>query len=347
METVWFWFVAWLLTMYVILDGFDLGTGAIYPFVARSDRERRTVLQSIGPVWDANEVWLLAAGGSLVMAFPRLYAAAFSGFYLPLMMVLWLLILRAIAIEFRSHLDHPVWRPFWDAVFFGASLLLTVLLGVALGNVVRGVPLDPDGYFFSPLWTALGPRGDRTGVLDGFTLTVGATSMLALIHHGALWVALKTTGPTRARARTVAMLVRPGLAVLVVAVTLFTFHVQPHVPDRFASRPLGYALPGLAVLGLLASHELDRRGREAGAFTASALFLAGMMLSAAYGLFPMVLPASNDPAASLTVANASAGPYGLRAALLWWIPGMLLVLAYTVFIYRRGAGKVVMSEEGY
>ena len=149
METLWFWLVAALLMGYVILDGFDLGMGAGYLFLGRTDSERRRLLQSIGPVWDANEVWLLAAGGSLVMAFPKLYASSFSGFYLPLMMVLWLLILRAIAIEFRSHLDSPVWRPFWDVVFSLSSLLLTVFLGAALGNVVRGVPLAA-GRCFRP-----------------------------------------------------------------------------------------------------------------------------------------------------------------------------------------------------
>ena len=200
MATLWFCLVALLLTVYVILDGFDLGTGALHLFVARTDRERRTVLQSIGPVWDGNEVWLLAAGGTLVLAFPLLYASSFSGFYLPLMVVLWLLILRAISIEFRSHVDNPVWRPVWDVVFTGSSLLLAVFFGAALGNVVRGVPLAEDGYFFTPLWTSFGIGGAEMGVLDWYTVTVGVTSLLALTHHGALWLVLKTEDPVRERA---------------------------------------------------------------------------------------------------------------------------------------------------
>ena len=161
METLWFYLVAVMIAVYVILDGFDLGAGVLHLFVARTDSQRRIVLQSIGPVWDGNEVWLLAGGGALVLAFPRLYASAFSGFYLPLMMVLWLLILRAISIEFRSHLENPVWRPIWDVTFSVSSLLLAVFLGAALGNVVRGVPLGEDGYFFTPLWTSF--RSQQSG----------------------------------------------------------------------------------------------------------------------------------------------------------------------------------------
>lgn len=346
-ETLWFWLVAVLLTGYVVLDGFDLGAGAIHLFVARNDRERRTVLQSLGPVWDANEVWLLAAGGTLIMAFPRLYASSFSGFYLPLMIVIWLLILRAIAIEFRSHLEGPVWRPFWDVVFSAASALLAVFLGAALGNVVRGVPLGADGYFFNPLWTTFRTRGDRLGILDWYTVTVGVTSLTALVHHGALWTVLKTEGTVRERAKRVAASVWWALPVLVVLLTALTFRVQPHVPERMGEQPAGYLLPLLALVGLAASRWLDHRGRELAAFLASCAFLAGMLLSVSFGLHPLVLPAANDPAASLTVYNASAPAAGLRAALLWWIPGMLLVLAYTVLVYRGMAGKVAAADEGY
>src|SRR5467141_2189142 len=153
MGTILFCLVAFMLAVYVFLDGFDLGAGAIHLFVAKTDEERRTVLASIGPVWDGNEVWLIAAGGTLYFAFPTLYASAFSGFYLPLMIVLWLLILRGASIEFRNHIKSAVWDPLWDFLFWGSSLLLAVFFGAALGNVVRGVPLDSSGYFFEPRWT--------------------------------------------------------------------------------------------------------------------------------------------------------------------------------------------------
>jgi hypothetical protein len=182
METVWFCLVAIMIAMYVVLDGFDLGAGAIHLLVAKTEEERRLVIHSIGPVWDGNEVWLLAAGGTLFFAFPVLYASGFSGFYLPLMIVLWLLILRGISIEFRGQLESPVWLKFWDVVFAAASLLLTVFFGAALGNVVRGVPLNDQGYFFEALWTNF-RLGANTGILDWYTILVGLAALFTLGLH--------------------------------------------------------------------------------------------------------------------------------------------------------------------
>src|SRR3989441_637873 len=233
METIWFCLVAVMIAMYVVLDGFDIGAGIIHLLVAKSDSERRLVLRSIGPVWDGNEVWLLAAGGTLYFAFPALYASGFSGFYLPLMMVLWLLILRGISIEFRSHIEVPVWMQFWDAVFSLSSLLLAVFYGAALGNVVRGVPLDEKGYFFEALWTnfRLGPN---TGILDWYTILVGLAAFFALAQHGALWLLVKTAGAVQERARRIARVVWWGVAALTVLVTWFTFRVQPQVPANLS-----------------------------------------------------------------------------------------------------------------
>src|SRR5574341_533000 len=199
METIWFCIIAVMIAMYVVLDGFDLGAGILHVFVARNDAERRQVLGSIGPVWDGNEVWLLAAGGTLYFAFPALYASGFSGFYLPLMIVLWLLILRGISIEFRGQVPGPIWAPAWDFLFCISSALLAVFFGAALGNVVRGVPLDANGYFFEPLWTnfRLGPN---PGILDWYTILAGLTAFFALGMHGALWVALQTTEAVSERA---------------------------------------------------------------------------------------------------------------------------------------------------
>ena len=200
MGTLWFCLAAIVITGYVLLDGFDLGAGIVQLFVARAERETGQVLNSIGPVWDGNEVWLIAAGGTLFFAFPALYASAFSGFYLSLMIVLWLLILRGISIEFRPHVDSPLWRPLWGTVFGLASAALALLFGVALGNVVRGVPLDQSGYFFLPLWTNLSPSGE-VGIIDWYTLLVGAASLFALAEHGSLWVVLKTEGSLQERTR--------------------------------------------------------------------------------------------------------------------------------------------------
>src|ERR1700736_2713502 len=191
MGTIWFCLVALMLTVYVLLDGFDLGAGAIHLLVAKTDEERVQVLASIGPVWDGNEVWLIAAGGTLYFAFPALYAASFSGFYLPLMIVLWLLIVRGISIEFRSHVGGPIWSAFWDRSFSVASTLLAIFYGAALGNVIRGVPFDRAGRFFEPLWTNFMPAG-QTGILDWYTTLVGVAALAALALHGAAWLARKT-----------------------------------------------------------------------------------------------------------------------------------------------------------
>ncbi len=347
MTTLWFYIVALMMAVYVVLDGFDLGTGVLHLYVARSDRERRTVLQSIGPVWDGNEVWLLAGGGALVLAFPKLYASAFSGFYLPLMMVLWLLILRAISIEFRSHLESPVWRPLWDVVFSFSSLLLTVFLGAALGNVVRGVPLGEDGYFFTPLWTSFGISGDELGILDWYTVTVGVASFLALTYHGAMWLILKTDGAIRDRAKRAAGLLWPLLLLAVTVVTILTFRIQPQVSERINGNPLSYLFPLLALAGILSSRWFSERERELEAFLGSAVFLAFMLVSVVFGLYPMVLPATPDVGASLTIQNASGPPYAMAVALYWWIPGMILVTLYTYFMYRQMSGKVELDPDAY
>src|SRR5882672_181898 len=175
MNTLWFGIVAVMFAIFAVLDGFDIGVGIVHLVVGRTDAERLILLRSIGPVWDGNEVWLLAGGGTLFFAFPAAYAAGFSGFYLPLMMVLWLLILRGISVEFRNHIESPVWTPFWDVTFAGSSLLLALFFGAALGNVMRGVPLDANGTFFLPLWTSFRIETDA-GILDWFTITLGIAS---------------------------------------------------------------------------------------------------------------------------------------------------------------------------
>ena len=339
MPTVWFCLIAIMIAMYVVLDGFDLGAGAIHLWVARNEQERQVVIRSIGPVWDGNEVWLLAAGGTLYFAFPALYASSFSGFYLPLMIVLWLLILRGIAVEFRGHLTSVVWLKFWDVVFAGSSLLLAVFYGAALGNVVRGVPLNDQGNFFEALWTnfRLGPDA---GILDWYTLIVGVAALVTLILHGALWVALKTEGLVRDRSFHLARRTWWAVLALTIVLTAITFKVQPQVPANLAARPWGYLFPILAIAGLAGIAWFIRRRDELKGFLASCAYIVGMLTSVVFGLYPLVLPASTISAYSLTVDNAKAGDYGLRIGLAWWIVGMLLVTCYTVYVYRTFAGKV-------
>ena len=241
METIWLCLIALMIGVYVVLDGFDIGAGIAHFLVARGQDERRLVLKTIGPVWDGNEVWLLAAGGTLYFAFPAVYAAGFSGFYLPLMILLWLLILRGISIEFRNHIVHPVWIHIWDMGFAFSSILVAIFLGAALGNVVRGVPLDATGYFFEPLWTDF-RVGPATGILDWYTILVGVAALFSLAVHGALWIALKTSGPVQERARKIASGGWWPLALLAVLISLVSFRVQPQILANLSQKLGGRTL---------------------------------------------------------------------------------------------------------
>ena len=339
MEVLWFCLVAAMIAAYVIFDGFDLGAGIVHLGVARSDEERRQVLRSIGPVWDGNEVWLLAAGGTLYFAFPALYAASFSGFYLPLMVVLWLLILRGISIELRDHVAGAVWRPLWDVIFTGSSALLAIFFGAALGNVIRGVPLNASGEFFLPFWTNF-RLGAELGILDWYTVLVGLLAYFTLTQHGALWLALKLDGPVADRARRVARWAWWVVAALTLAVTIATQLVQLQLWANLESHPWGFVFPVLAVGGLLSAGYFAPRRSDRAAFLGSCAYIAGMLASAAFGIFPYVLPSTGGLGPGLTVYTAATSGYGLKVGLAWWIPGMLLVTGYFVFAYRRLAGRI-------
>ena len=251
MGFVWFWLVAVMIVGYVVLDGFDLGVGVLHLFLARTEAERKTLLASIGPVWDGNEVWLLAGGGTLYFAFPLLYASAFSGFYLPLMIVLWLLILRGVSLELRNHLDMGVWRTLLDGLFGFASVLLTIFYGAALANVLRGVPLRADAYFFLPLWTNFRP-GVTPGILDWYTVIGGLVALVALTLHGTLWVTIKTTGELEQRARK-AITPLWGLLLALTAVSLVaTIAVRPESLDNYFHYPITFVVPVGVVAALAA-----------------------------------------------------------------------------------------------
>lgn len=348
MGTLWYCLVALMLAIYVILDGFDIGAGIVHLFVSHTDQERRLVIHSIGPVWDGNEVWLLAGGGTLYFAFPALYASSFSGFYLPLMMVLWLLILRGTSVEFRNHVSSEIWASFWDAIFALSGVLLAVFYGAALGNVVRGVPLDTDGRFFEPLWTNFLPSANA-GVLDWYTILVGLAALAALSLHGALWVAFKTEGTLNQRAQRAARLAWWPVVVLTIAITIASFRVQPLLSANFSAHVWGFAFPVLAVAGLLGIAWFLRGRDECMAFLSSCVYLLGMLTSVAFSLYPRVLPASTNPAFALTVEKAKAPEHGLYIGIAWWLVGITLACAYSIYTYRNFAGKVKLpeAEEGY
>ena len=295
MSTVWFLILAAMLTAYAILDGFDLGVGALLPWVCRSESERVQARDSIGPVWNGNEVWLIAAGGAMFVAFPRLYAASFSGFYLALMLVLWLLMGRGIGFEFRHAHHHPLWAGLWDTVFSGCSLLLALLLGVAVGNVLRGVPFDASGDF----------QGSFALMLNPFALLGGILSVAMLCLHGAAFLAMKTDGPLQKRVRRLAGGLWVAVLLLAFGFVTASFLVRPGFADNFGRMPLLLILPLMAVATLGAIPLLLRRAQDTSLFAATSLLIAALLGSAAAGLFPRLLPAlGNNPAADLTITNA-------------------------------------------
>jgi cytochrome bd ubiquinol oxidase subunit II len=346
METVWFVIISVMIAAYVVLDGFDLGAGIIYLVAGRTGEERRKVLRSIGPVWDGNEVWLLAAGGTLYFAYPQLYASAFSGFYLPLMMVLWLLMLRGIGIELGAHMDNLVWRGFFDVIFSASSALLAIFFGAALGNVIRGVPLNAEGYFFEPLWTnfRLGPH---PGILDWYTVMAGVVALVTLTAHGALYVTLKTDGELGARARQIATTLWPVQLALTLISLSATWFVRPSIKTNYVAYPIGFLIPVVVFGSLVLMLVWTRKGKELQAFLASCVYITGMLVGVVFALYPVVLPASTDVAYNLTIHNAAAGNHGLTVGLIWWSLSMILALGYFFVVYRMFRGKVQLEEGGY
>lgn len=341
-DTLWFVIVVLVFAVYAILDGFDFGTGIIYVFVARTDEERRLVLKAIGPVWKGNEVWLVAGGGLLFLAFPKAFAAGFSGFYLALNLVLWFLIMRGLSIALRSHLRNPLWRTFWDAIFAASNLLLAVVFGAALGNIIRGVPLGPDGYFFAALWTTFTP-GSTPGILDWFTVLMGALAVAILAVHGANYLTIKTDAAVQSRASRIADIGAWVVVLLAVAAVAALPFVQPALWQRYAAHPVGSVLP-LTAAGALVTAWYCRRSRRDGAvFLSWSLFILGSLGSVAWGLFPNLLMATEDPSYSLTIYNSAASSYGLHVGLVWFGIGISLVIAYTIWVYVSFRGKVERS----
>lgn len=345
MADLWYAIVAFMLTAFVVLDGADFGAGMLHRLVARSEDEHRRVLSAIGPFWDGNEVWLLAAGGALFLAFPRVLSAGLSGFYFAIFLVIWCLIGRGVAIEFRSHLADPLWRSFWDTVFALTSLLLALFFGVALGNVVRGVPLDAEGWFALPLFTDFSMRMP-VGILDPYTLLVGVFAVVMLLGHGAAFVACRADGELRARIVGAGGRARLAALVLWPVVTWATAAARPGFFTAFAHRPLAWLGVTLALGGAIAAILAPRRGAHGAAWSGSSAWVAGLLVATAACAAPELLHALPDAAHSLTTANAAAPVESLRGALAWFVPGVLLAIGYQVVIARLHPGPVKPTEYG-
>ena len=346
MGFIWFWVVAIMLAAYVVLDGFDLGVGILHPFLAHNEQERQLMLRSIAPVWDGNEVWLLAGGGTLYFAFPLLYASAFSGFYLALMIVLWLLIMRGASIELRMQFDIGVWKSFFDGLFFFSSAVLAIFFGAALANVIRGVPLQTDGYFFLPLWTDW-RIGAHPGILDWYTVIGGIVAFVALAEHGALYLAVKTEAGLQERARTLARRLWGVLFVVTLISLPATMIARADTLTNYRDYPMAFLVPVAVLLALFGVIGFSRKGADRKAFACSCVYLTVMLVGAAIGLYPRLLPSTTGSQYDITIANALSGPHTLHVGLVWWAFGMCLALVYFVIVYHMFRGKVSLEGGGY
>jgi cytochrome d ubiquinol oxidase subunit II len=341
LSTIWFVLIGVLIVGYVVLDGFDLGAGILHLFVARTDAERRVVLNSIGPVWDGNEVWLLTAGGALFAAFPIVYATVFSGFYLALIVLLLALIVRAVSLEFRSKEPGTRWRAAWDVAFSVASFLPALLLGVAIGNIVRGIPIEASGDYI----------GGLLGLLNPYALAIGLLSVAMLTAHGAAWLALKTNGHVQIRARTAAT--RAWLAAIVLWCTAgaLTFleaaGASGHLPG--AGDLVALAIPALFAAATIAFRVfIVQPGRELAAFVASSGSLAALIGLVGQAIHPNLVPALGDPVRSLTIEGAASSELTLSVMLVVALVGMPIVVAYTAFVYWQFRGKTSVDDQhGY
>jgi len=336
LNTLWFILVGVLFTGYAMLDGFDLGIGALHLFT-REDQERRVMLNSIGPVWDGNEVWLVTGGGALFAAFPNVYATVFSGFYLALYLLLAALIFRAVAIEFRSKRPEHWWRQTWDIGFSVGSILSSLLIGVALGNIAWGVPIDEHGEF----------AGTFPGLLKPYPLLVGVTTVALFMMHGAIYGVMKTEGALHDKLRRWAMNSIIFFVICATMLTMATLLYVPHMAARVRENPWLFSV---ALANMLAIANIPREfhhGNDGRAFLSSCAAIATLMALFALNIFPNLVYSQPDPANSLNIYNAASSSKTLGIMLVIACIGLPVVLAYTVSIYWIFRGKVKLDRMSY
>jgi len=335
LQTTWFLLVGVLLAGYAMLDGFDLGVGALHMFLARSDRERRILLNAVGPVWDGNEVWLVAGGGAIFAAFPNVYATVFSGFYIAVWLLLTALVFRAVSLEFRSKDESPHWRSAWDLAFALGSTLAALLFGVAIGNVMRGLPISADGEF----------AGSFSGLLNPFALAVGLLTVAMFVMQGGAWLVLKTEGELKERARMACFGAWVAFFAFWLVVTLLSRSAAPHLWSTYGNGA-AWAAPVLFFVSAAAIPVALKTGRAGWTFASTSAAIALLIAVMGQGLYPNMVPAL-DATRSLTIYNSSSTPLTLKAMLIIALIGMPLVLAYTLFIYSRFRGPVVLDDTSY
>ena len=337
LNVVWFGLFVIIIAGYLIMDGFDLGVGILHPFLAKSDEDRRVFLNSIGPVWDGNEVWLVLGGGALFAAFPVVYASLFSGLYIAMMLVLLVLILRTVAIEFRSKRPSPRWRGFWDWVFFGASLGIALLLGVAFGNILDGLPIAADGYIRATLFDLLTP----------YALLVGVTTVFMLATHGAIYLSMKASGALLDRVKRWVPRLMVIFFVFNTLLVGMTVLLHEAVSERYWQQPWLVILPAAALASVVVAWLMVRREQYFVAFVFSSAMIAGLLISAAVGLFPNLLVSTLNPSYNLTIFNAASQANTLTVMLIMALIGMPFVLLYTAGVYYIFRGRVQIGPNSY
>ncbi|MFY0627413.1 MAG: cytochrome d ubiquinol oxidase subunit II [Reichenbachiella sp.] len=354
MEIFWYILISLIVIIFFLLDGYDFGTGIIHLFFAKKEKDKEVISKAAGLFWDSNEVWLVAAGGLIFMAFPTYYASVFSGFYLPLIMVLWLVIFRAIGLELRSQFNYPMWKNIWDRAFGVSSLLLALFFGMALANIVRGVNLGgvENGkslyeahYFFLPLWNgSFSPTSDHPGVIDWFTLIIGLIAVVVLAIHGAHWIILKTNASINDHLKTVVLIMNIVLVALTV-LSLIVWHlINPQPFSNFMDRPWMFLFPTIYLTGLFSIFFVKN---DSWRFGASSLLIIGGISASLASIFPEILPSTNNLNPGLTIYNTSTSVYGMNVALPWAIIGIVLLVAYFIIQKKLTSGKIDEMDYGH
>jgi cytochrome bd ubiquinol oxidase subunit II len=343
MVEVWFAILCLTLIAYTVMDGWNIGCGVVQFLVTRSQAERRLVIAAIGPLWTWHEVWLVAAGGVLFVAFPGVIGVALSGFYLAVFLLLWCVLGRGLSLEFGGHIDDPMWRTFWDVAFTICNLLIAILLGAAIGNLIRGLPIGPSGKFSLPLFTHFRTTGD-VGILDWYTIAVALFTLVCLSAHGASYLVWRTEGAFRERVAPAAKGLWIAVFVLLVPVTFATAAVRPGLFEAMAARPLAWIAVVVAIAGAIAVLIGQRDGgRDALAFAGGSIFMSGLLGAAAASVFPVMLYSTFDPAHSITAHAGAAGGAGMGLAIVWWPVALILSIVYGAVVFKQFGARVRLS----
>jgi cytochrome bd ubiquinol oxidase subunit II len=344
MVELWFGLLGFLLMMFVVLDGWNIGAGALHLIVGKTDCERREIIVALGPLWSWHEVWLLGFGGTFLLAFPKIMATSFAGFYLALWFVLWSFILRGVSIEVGGHIHDRLWQSWWDFVFAISSVVLAVLFGAAMGNVIRGVPLDESGKFSMSLFTDFGVRG-HVGILDWYTVSVAVFTTVLLAAHGATYLRFKTLGRIHQRSERLARWLWSASLVLFAVISMETWFVRPALYGAMIERPLGWLAIAVVVAGASVLFTGLRGTGDTRAFAGSCTVISGLLGGAAVSVFPVMLHSTLAPEHSMTAYNGAAPAHGLAVALFWWPVAFVLAFTYLVVILREYRGKVRPAED--